>query len=119
MHDNEITISTLKKQLKKFVDERDWNQFHTPKNMSMGIAAEAAELMELFLWVDSQQSFDIIQSKREQVEHEIADIAIYVVMFCSENNIDLAQAIEKKMQHNAEKYPVEKSKGKSTKYTEL
>lgn len=119
MNDTVTTIETLKKQLQKFIDERDWNQFHSPKNMSMGIAVEAAELMELFLWVDTQKSFDVIQEKREQVEHEIADIAIFVLMFCSENKIDLAQAIEKKMKLNAEKYPVEKSKGKSTKYTEL
>jgi len=119
MNDNKTTIETLKKQLKKFVDERDWNQFHSPKNMSMGIAIEAAELMEFFQWSDAQQSFEIFAKKREEIEHEIADIAVYTLMFCAENNIDLSTAIEKKMKLNAKKYPVEKSKGKPTKYTEL
>ena len=66
--------------------------------------------MEHFQWVTTQKSYEIVQEKREQIEHEVADIAILVLMFCAENNIDLTQAIEKKMHHNAEKYPVEKSK---------
>lgn len=119
MQDNKTTIGTLKTQLKKFVDERDWNQFHSPKNMSMGVAIEAAELMELFQWCDAQHSFEVFEKKRQEIEHEIADIAIYALMFCAENNIDLTAAIERKMKLNAEKYPIEKSKGKSTKYTEL
>ncbi len=119
MQDNTTTLETLKIQLKKFVDERDWNQFHSPKNMSMGIAIEAAELMEHFLWSDAAQSFEVLEKKRQEIEHEVADIAVFVLMFCAENNIDLSTAIEQKMALNAEKYSVEKSKGKSTKYTEL
>ncbi len=119
MEDNTTTIETIKMQLKKFVDERDWHQFHSPKNMSMGIAIEASELMEHFLWSDTQQSYEIVEKKRQEIEHEIADVAVFLLMFCAENNIDLAAAIEKKMKINAEKYSVEKAKGKSTKYIEL
>lgn len=119
MQDNTTTLETLKTKLRQFVDERDWHQFHSPKNMSMCIAIEAAELMEHFQWVTTQESFEVLEKKRQDVEHEVADVAIVLLMFCQENNIDLAKAIEKKMQLNAQKYTVEKSKGKAIKYTEL
>ncbi len=119
MNDNTTTIETIKKQLKQFTAERDWNQFHSPKNMSMLIAIEASELMEHFLWADTQDSYNVLEQKREAIEHEVADVAKGILLFCQENNIDLAQAIEKKMKLDAQKYPVEKAKGKSTKYTEL
>jgi dCTP diphosphatase len=119
MQDTNTTLDTLKKEFKKFIDERDWNQFHSPKNMSMGLAIEASEFMEFFLWSDTQESFKIFEQKREAIEQEIADIAIFIFMICEENNVDLASAMRKKMVLNAQKYPVEKAKGKSTKYTEL
>lgn len=119
MNDSITTLETLKKQLKKFVEERDWQQFHSPKNMSMLIAIEASELMEHFLWTDTQNSYKIFEQKREEIEHEIADVAKGILMFCQENNIDLVQAIEKKMQLDAAKYPIQKAKGSSKKYTEL
>lgn len=119
MNDSTITIETLKKKLKQFVEERDWNQFHSPKNMSMSVAIEASELMEHFLWADAQDSYKVFEQKRQDIEHEIADVAIMLLMLCEENNVDLAEAIEKKMKINAQKYPVEKAKGSSKKYTEL
>lgn len=119
MQDNTTTINDLKAVIKKFVEEREWEQYHSPKNLSMQIAAEAAELMELFLWVDSKESITAVEKNREAVEHEIADIAHAIICFCNRTNIDLAAAIEKKMALNAQKYPVEKSKGKCVKYTKL
>ena len=74
--------------------------------MSMLIAIEASELMEHFLWANEVQSYEILEKKRQEVEHEVADVAKGILMFCQENNIDLVQAIEKKMQLDAQKYPV-------------
>lgn len=117
--DNSTTIESLKAFIKQFVEEREWDQFHSPKNMSTKIAVEAAELMELFVWVDSKESVQVLEKKREAVEHEVADIAITLLTFCTRNNIDLSEAIKKKMILNAKNYPVEKAKGNSNKYTEL
>lgn len=119
MTDSKNTIDDLKQIIKKYVEERDWQQFHTPKNLSMNIAAEAAELMELFLWVESSDSHNELEKNRAAVEDEVADVANGLINFCLRNNIDLSAAIEKKMAKNALKYPVEKSKGKTTKYTLL
>ncbi len=119
MHDSTTTIDDLKKIIKKFVEEREWQQYHSPKNLSMQIAAESAELMELLLWVDSKESFDEIKKNKEAIEQEIADIAHGIICFCIQTNIDLAAAIEKKMALNAQKYPIEKAKGKRVKYTHL
>lgn len=119
MQDSSTTINDLKDIIKKFIEEREWQQYHSPKNLSMQIAAESAELMELFLWIESKDSISSIEKNREAVEHEIADIAHALICFCIRTNIDLAAAIEKKMALNAQKYPIEKSKGKCVKYTQL
>ena len=119
MQDNITTINELKIVIKKFVEDREWHQYHSPKNVSMQIANEAAELLELFLWVDCKESFAEVEKRKEAVEHEVADIAHALISFCIRANIDLASAIEKKMIHNAQKYPIEKAKGNRLKYTEL
>jgi NTP pyrophosphatase (non-canonical NTP hydrolase) len=119
MKDTETTIESLKKIIETFVCEREWQQFHTPKNMSMQIATEAAELMELFLWVESNKSFDQLEKKRQAIEEEIADVVFALLNFCVHCNIDLSKAIENKMEINARNYPVEKAKGNSRKYNEL
>ncbi len=119
MEDSKTTINDLKTLVKKFVEARDWQQWHSPKNVSMQIATEAAELMELFLWVDSQESFAEVEKHREAVEHEVADVAHALLSFCIRANIDLASAIQKKMIHNEKKYPIEKAKGNRLKYTQL
>lgn len=117
--DNSTTIQSLKDFIQKFMDEREWGQFHSPKNLSMQIYLESAELMELFMWVDSQKSIKILDDKRDAVENEVVDIAICSLNFCNRTNIDLARAIENKMFLNGKKYPVEKAKGNSRKYNEL
>ncbi len=118
MTDPNTTIEQLKRQVKEFVTQRNWEQFHTPKSLAMAIAVEAAELMEHFLWCENQAK-EVFEKKREQIEDEIADITILLINFCSQNNIDLSRAIECKMKKNAVKYPVGKCFGRTTKYTEL
>lgn len=118
MNDTTTTIDQLKTKLKQFVEERDWQQFHSPKNLSMAIVSEAAELLELFMWVESKDSVDRLQEKRQEVEDEVADVILAVLAFASRYDIDIAQAIEHKMKKNAQKYPVELVKGKWKKYNE-
>jgi len=104
-----------------FARERDWEQFHTPKNLSMALAAEAAELMENFLWMTPEDSLQAVNEpgRRTNVENELADVVIYALQFANRTGIDLATAITEKMAQNARKYPVEKARGRSEKYTEL
>ena len=119
MIDNKTTLNELKSIIKKFNDEREWNQFHTPKNLSMLIATEAAELMELFLWSESKNSYETFKNKTKEVEDEIADIVIGALCFANATNIDLVKAITKKIKKNAKKYPLKKAKGRCLKYHEL
>ncbi len=119
MNDLITSIEQLKDKVKAFIEERDWQQFHNPKNLSMALASEAAEVLDLFLWCDNNESYQELEKRREAVEDEIADVAILIFAFCIRHNIDLSTAIINKQKKAAQKYPVEKCKGKSTKYTEL
>ena len=110
--------SVLEK-IRKFRDDRDWMQFHHPKDMATGLAIEAAELMELFLWKSEQEQAELVETKREQIEEELADIGMFLLELADNLDVDLWAAIEAKIEKNAEKYPVEKSKGRNVKYTEL
>jgi dCTP diphosphatase len=119
--DSTATVATLKARVLAFVRERDWEQFHTPKNLSMALAAEAGELMEHFLWATPEESRAVATdpAKRGKISDELADVVIYALEFANATGLDLASAIEAKMTANAKKYPVEKSRGRSDKYTEL
>jgi NTP pyrophosphatase (non-canonical NTP hydrolase) len=119
--DSVTTISELKTRVLAFVHERDWEQFHSPKNLSMALAAETGELMEHFLWATPDQSRTIANEpvKRARIADELADVVIYAIEFANITGLDIAAAIEAKMAANAQKYPVEKSRGRSEKYTEL
>ena len=121
LHDSATTISELKARVLAFVRERDWEQFHSPKNLSMALAAETGELMEHFLWATPDQSRAIASdpAKREKIADELADVVIYAIEFANITGLDISAAIEAKMAANARKYPVEKSRGRSDKYTEL
>jgi len=121
MPDSDTTFAEIKQRVADFAKERDWLQFHSPKNLSMALAAEAGELMEHFLWADSQASHKTATSeaKRRDIEDELADVVIYALEFANVTGIDLTEAITAKMQQNARKYPVEKAKGRSEKYNEL
>ena len=121
MTDAETTLSEIKERVLAFARERDWEQFHSPKNLSMAIAAEAAELMEHFLWQSPEQSrTDLMEAAlKAKVEEELADVLIFAIEFANVSGIDLSRAITQKMKRNAEKYPVEKARGRSDKYTDL
>ena len=121
MRDGETHLQDIKYRVFAFAKERDWEQFHAPKNLSMAIAAEAAELMEHFLWQSPEASCSDMDAEklRAKVEEELADVFIFAIEFANMTGIDIATIIDTKMKRNAEKYPVEKAKGRSVKYTEL
>ncbi|WP_404420397.1 MazG-like family protein [Nibricoccus sp. IMCC34717] len=121
LSDEFTVLAEIKRRVLAFAQERDWEQFHTPKNLSMALAAEAAELMEHFLWSDGPGSHVAAQEekRRQKIEEELADIVIYALEFANIAKIDVSAAIERKMAANARKYPVEKARGRSDKYTEL
>jgi len=113
-------LRVLKAVIRKFVNERNWEQFHSPKNLSMSLAIEAAELMEHFQWTNTvKEAVDILadKKKRPEIEDEIADIAIYLVDFCNLYGVDLEKAVFRKIRKNSKKYPVKLAKGKIDKYT--
>ena len=112
-------IETLLYRIKIFADERDWEQFHSPKNISMALAVEASELLEHFQWMSQEQSRNVSADKKAEVADEAADVFLYLLRLCDEMGIDLIHAAEQKIDKNAIKYPVEKSKGQSTKYDKL
>ncbi|MEY4187898.1 MAG: nucleotide pyrophosphohydrolase [Planctomycetaceae bacterium] len=112
-------LQQITELIRRFRDERDWMQFHNPKNLAVSICLESAELLEHFQWTTAEQSEAVGRSKRDQIATEIADVAIYLIELSDNLGIDLWQAIQSKLQHNAAKYPVEKAKGNSLKYTEL
>lgn len=121
MPPEEDQLSALTRQIRAFAEEREWQPFHTPKNLSMALAAEAAELMEHFLWCGSEASAQVLDqpAKRLAIEEELADILIYALRLADVGQIDLAAAARRKIARNAEKYPVEKARGNSRKYDEL
>ena len=114
MSDTTTTIADLKQIVADFETQRDWRQFHTPKNLAMGTAIEAAELMEHFLWLNQQQSdqtADDPQTKH-QIAEEIADVLNYLLNLANVMDIDLSEAFRAKMARNAEKYPADQYRGK-------
>lgn len=121
MNDRETSLQEIKDRVLQFARERDWEQFHSPKNLSMAIAAESGELLEHFLWGESEASREVTHDAQKiaKIREELADIVIYAIEFANMTDTDLSDAIEKKMLHNAAKYPVDKSKGRSDKYTDL
>lgn len=115
--DNQITLQDLKEKMAEFVRLRDWEQFHTPKNIAMSIAIEAAELMEHFQWLTVEQSKKLEPDDLSDVGEELADIIIYSLSMANFLQLDLAQTILDKMAKNVRKYPADKVQGKSHKYT--
>jgi len=111
-------LITLRNSLRKFSEARDWDQFHSPKNLSMALIVEAAELVEHFQWLTEQQSLNLPQDKQQAIEEEIADIFIYLLRISDKLDIDLIKATNKKLEKNKLKYPSDQVKGNSKKYTE-
>ena len=112
------TLDDLKKRLRTFAKERDWDQFHSPKNLAMALAVEAGELMEHFQWLSEEQSQGLDEETLAKVSEELADIQIYLVRLSDRVGVDLMAAAEKKLAANAEKYPADIVRGSSKKYTE-
>ena len=106
-------------QLLAFRKERDWEQFHTPKNLSAGLCIEAAELLEKFQWAKDTELADIVERESEAIEHEIADVAIFLSYLCHDLNISLSDVVRRKLEVNRRKYPVDKSRGTAKKYDRL
>ena len=115
----EDRINELKSQIRKFRDERDWKQFHNPKDLAISIAIEAGELLEEFQWKDKEAVEKKVRDERHKVEDEMADIYIYLLEMSDVLGIDMIEAAKKKMAKNELKYPVDKAKGNAKKYTEL
>jgi NTP pyrophosphatase (non-canonical NTP hydrolase) len=114
MADDRTTIDELRKVVDRFVEERDWRQFHTPKNLAIALAIEAAELMEHFQWLDPQESRAVAHDdvKRAAVGEELADVICYALAMANELGIDVSQALADKMVKNAQKYPADEFRGR-------
>lgn len=112
------SLESLRDVLRDFAKDRDWDQYHTPKNLSMALIAEAAELIEHFQWVKGEQSHLLDAKTRTSVEEELADILIYLVRISDKLDIDLYAAVQRKIGINEMKYPADKVRGSAKKYTE-
>jgi NTP pyrophosphatase (non-canonical NTP hydrolase) len=112
-------LAELQDAVEAFVAERDWAQFHTPKNLAMSVAIEAAEIMEHFQWCTGDESYTLAPQKRASVASEIGDVLIYLVRLARVLDIDLVDAATGKLAQNREKYPVDKAKGRATKYVDF
>ncbi len=117
-------LNDLMQGFQHFAHEREWEQFHTPKNLVMAMSVEASELLEIFQWKSDEACKEFLngggdEKEREKIEDEIADVFLYLLRISQRLNIDPLETSRKKMIKNAQKYPVEKSKGRATKYTEL
>jgi len=122
MTDNNISPSPFTKitqDIIKFRDARDWKQFHNAKDLSAALSIEASELQELFLWKNGDEVDQTISGHTDRLAEELADVGMYLLLLAEATGLDLAECIEKKLKLNEEKYPVAKSKGKSTKYDKL
>ena len=113
------TLEELSARLDAFAAERDWDQFHNPKNLAMAVAGEAGELIEHFQWLTPDQAANLSADAREEVAMEAADVLLFLLRLCHKLDIDLAAAASRKLELNAKKYPAGKSRGRATKYTKL
>lgn len=119
--DQKTTIQEIKNKIKLLCDERDWNQFHNPKDLAIGISNEAGELLELFRFKNSVEVEELFKdkTKKEEISDELSDVLWFVFRFAQINNIDLSEAFEIKLKKFEKKYPIEKSKSSNKKYNEL
>ena len=109
-------MEELKTKIKAFINERDWEQYHAPKNLAMALSVEAAEIVEIFQWKET--SADLTDDEREALRQEIGDVLIYLLELADKYNIDIIKAAKDKLILNQKKYPADKVKGKAKKYTE-
>lgn len=116
-----IDLEKLNTEIETFINERDWDKFHSVKNLSMGLSVECSELLEIFQWMPEDESNQIKNDPKTftQVEDELADIFYFLNRLVNKTGVDLESAVLRKLQKNREKYPIEKSKGNSKKYNNL
>lgn len=114
-----MSIDPLRTQLRAFAAARDWQQFHSPKNLAMALSVEAAELLEHFQWLTEEQSRNLPPERLAAVAHELADVLLYLVQLADGLGLDLLQAAQAKLAINEAKYPVDKARGKNLKYDQL
>ena len=112
-------LEDLTGQIVEFRDERDWKQFHSPRNLAASISIEAAELLECFQWSSDETIAEDVEKRRGEIEEEIADVLIYALLLAHDTGIDAVDAVQLKLAKNDAKYPTEKAKGRREKYTEL
>lgn len=111
-------MEELIQKLRKFAEERDWDQFHSPKNLVMALSVEVSEIVEHFQWLTEEQSQELSADKLSELKEEIGDVLIYLIRLADKLGIDPVEAAGEKIEKNGKKYPVEKVRGKSLKYTE-
>lgn len=119
MADSTTTLQDLKDRVAQFIDEREWNQFHSPKNLVMNLSCEVAEIMEHFLWMETNSADQAYQENRIEIEHEVADVGFALLALCNRLGVDLSDIMERKIAIQAQKYPIHLAKGNSAKYTKL
>ena len=112
-------FDSLRDDITRFARERDWEQFHSPKNLAIGVSIEASEILEHFTWLSDEESTNLSREEREAVRLELADVFIYLIRLADTLNVDLLEAARDKLIANAKKYPVEKAKGSAVKYDKL
>jgi len=117
--DGSDALSSLRKELRRFASERDWDQYHPPKNLAAALCVEAAELLEHFQWRTDDESKSLPADQLAKVQEEIADVLLYLVRLADKLNVDLLEAANNKIVLNAQKYPVDKARGTNRKYTDL
>lgn len=110
-------LATLREQVRRFVEERDWDQFHTPKNLASALCVEAAELLEPFQWLAGGLPHELDEQTRTQIRHEMADVLTYLVRLADKMEVDLYEAVLEKMELNRRKYPADQVRGDARKYT--
>lgn len=119
MNDKKCTVYELKRQVQDFCEEREWDQFHNPKDLAIGISTEANELLDIFRFKSLEQMQEIMNGeKKEHVDEELADVLFFVLRFAQMNDIDLYQALQNKLEKNNQKYSVKDFKGSNKKYNE-
>lgn len=119
MNKESLSLATLQKQIRRFCDDRNWDQFHNPKDLSISLSLEAAEVLEHFQWKNDDEMARHVIEKKMEVGEELADVFYWVLLLANKLDIDLVEAFEEKMKKNEAKYPIEKAQGSHKKYTEL
>ena len=113
-----MDVDRISKELREFARERDWEQFHSPKNLSMALAGEVGELLEHFQWLTEEESKNLSAEKLEAVGEELADIQVYLIRLADKLGVDIERSVQRKMKINADKYPADKVRGSAKKYNE-